>query len=303
MVCWGTSNAKNANNAGPRIAAVCREAAQVAREHRYIFDGDARFLGLNLETAWIQPRRDNLLHANWIWEVDDAERVDFARLFAFAEDFGLQPSIMADHVYSYSLHQPFAMEPACVFFPPLERDECISQVAACLLHRCLTLVVCSMSIHVPEEAAMASGLFGLLGDAPVQMVDYDNESLLKEYGNLIRRHVCENDVVGACERLVAPSFADSVRVWKRAAEWRVLAHTWLRDAMAMEDGELVESLDEHRRAWTPALQPETERVSMEIHEPDETHPWIMQARKAMPRIRPQVMFLYCKKSCKRRYDF
>lgn len=303
MVCWGTSNIKNHNNARPRVAAVCREVAQVAREHRYIFDGDARFLGLNLEIAWIQLRRDNLLHTNWIWEVDDPERVDFARFFAFAQHIGVQPSIMADHIYSYSLHQPLSMKPPCVFFPPLKRDECIAQVAACLLNQSLTLVVCSLSIHVPEEAAMASGLFGLLGDAPVQMVDYDNERLLRDLEYLVRTHACDSDVVAACERLIAPSFADSVRVWQKSAEWRVLAHMWLRDKVDMEKRECSGYLPEHYRAWKPPLQPDAEVVSMENHEPNEAHPWMIQAKKTMPRLRPQVMFLHCKKSCRRRYDF
>lgn len=55
----------------------------------------------------------------------------------------------------------------------------------------LDIAMAGVSLHIAEEAALQSGLFGLLGDAPVQMVDINNKAQIREFEALYRDHALQ----------------------------------------------------------------------------------------------------------------
>lgn len=59
----------------------------------------------------------------------------------------------------------------------------------------LDIAMAGVSLHITREVALRSGLFGLLGDAPVQMVDVDDEARLREFQALYREHALEKEPV------------------------------------------------------------------------------------------------------------
>lgn len=50
----------------------------------------------------------------------------------------------------------------------------------------LDAVITSISLHISRQDALASGLFGLLGDAPVQTLAYDDAAKLRAFQGFLR---------------------------------------------------------------------------------------------------------------------
>lgn len=172
----------------------------------------------------MQPHRD-VLHLNWTrltyasWGVDSDAPGWVDEFLLQAKDLGMRPSVAANLIHVFSLkavldcagdadalgiHNPF-------YFG-------ISDIAKILYH-CrgegaddvremvdippwakgqrsrLDIAMAGVSLHITKEVALRSGLFGLLGDAPVQMVDVDDEARLREFQALYREYALEKEPV------------------------------------------------------------------------------------------------------------
>jgi hypothetical protein len=302
QACWA-DRITHQNAQPPAIAFVNSESRQVALE-------EGRWLDLqdttSLESIWVQPRRD-VLHLNWtrlrynVWGNADDPSSPIAMFLWRAEDLGMQPSVVAEIMHPFSLKAPLdgadgadaSDSPSLLYHDGRNKD--VGDMAYCAESQSrLDVAMAAVSLHIPREAALRSGLFGLLGDAPVQMVDVGDEARLREFQALFREHASEKEpaVQTLFEAFTSSRFQTAVEAWKRQAEWILLAYMWQRARM-----DHVDILGTNPgSAWVPYLS-EREFLRMSEYLPDEDHPWVKQARQSAPELRPRIMVRYCTNEC------
>ncbi|KAF3405526.1 hypothetical protein DPV78_002527 [Talaromyces pinophilus] len=73
---------------------------------------------------------------------------------------------------------------------------------------CLDVVMAAVSLHITKESAVRSGLFGLLGDAPIQLIDVADEVQLRKYEAIYRGHLTDKEpkVQKVFDVLMSPRF-------------------------------------------------------------------------------------------------
>lgn len=162
-----------------------------------------------------------------------------------------------------------------------------------------------LSFHTTAEEANRSGLFGLLGDAPVQTVAFDDARRLKAFRDLFHAlDLASSDGKAALQlqMMVDPRRRAHTELWLARVEWTLLAQMWHQDVM---DGELDNQ--EAARVWAPVSNITAEAAERTLV-PGNTiyagdyafnhgHWWVQRAREAMPRIYPKRMFRHCLHNC------
>ncbi|KAB8228907.1 2EXR domain-containing protein [Aspergillus alliaceus] len=296
----------------PVIAFVNSESRQVALEQGRRLELDVT---TSLKSIWIQPRRD-VLHINWsrmsykhaAMACDPCSPIDM--FLWHADDLGMRPSIVADIIYPFSLKalldgadsadstDMWSTGP-CIKYKgrEYERNQDVSDITAFAEMGCLSkldIAMAAVSLHITRKAALRSGLFGLLGDAPVQMVDVDNKARLREFQALFREHALEKEpaVQTLFELFISPRFQTAVEAWKRQAEWLILAFMW--QSAREENLDILGT--NPGSAWVPYL-PEQEYIWMSRFLLNEKHAWVKQARQSMPKLRLRIMVRYCTNEC------
>ncbi|KAF4292865.1 hypothetical protein KXX33_009211 [Aspergillus fumigatus] len=302
QACWAR-RITHQNAQPPTIAFVNRESRQVALEHgRWLESQETT----SLDSIWVQPRRD-VLHLNWtrmrynVWGNADDPSSPIAMFLWRAESLGMPPSVVAEIIHPFRLKALLeGAEGADASDSPwlLYRDGTnndVADIAYCAeSQRRLDVAMAAVSLHIPPEAARRSGLFGLLGDAPVQMVDVGDVTRLRQFQALFVEHALAKEpaVQALFEALAGSRFQSAVEVWQRQAEWIILAYMWQRARMDNDD--LLGT--DPGSAWVPYL-PEREFLRMSEYLPDEKHPWVKQARQSAPQLRPRIMVRYCTNEC------
>ncbi|KAJ5267060.1 hypothetical protein N7478_009868 [Penicillium angulare] len=149
----------------PTISRVCRESRDVAFQNRVMlpyeemldeayWESETRVKGM------IDPSRDTV-HLNWVpWD----ERY---------EDEGYSIGYLAWHAANSA--QGGSMDVFAIFPDDFEMLEFIPN---------LVLVTRKVIVHASAEYVAKTGLFGLLCDAPVQLVDLSDENRLKAFFDL-----------------------------------------------------------------------------------------------------------------------
>ncbi|KND86422.1 hypothetical protein TOPH_08952 [Tolypocladium ophioglossoides CBS 100239] len=218
--CW-SPRASCQNASPPLIASVCRESRHVASRWGRILPPKHHY---NLASIWVQPRLD-VLHINWIPAYDAYASAPAEPLMMFFYEAALCLDRMPVSLAAENLH-PFHLEPlpgdeADYDYPlvnimnPIENDvqycyefgdrPAISAISATLVFICL---------HTTKAQALDSGLFGILGDAPVQLVDFDDEDRLRAFYSLFQKG-CSNhkrpEVAKLFDSILAPSFQPRVQ--------------------------------------------------------------------------------------------
>ncbi|KAJ5872616.1 uncharacterized protein N7529_004969 [Penicillium soppii] len=152
----------------------------------------------------------------------------------------------------------------------------------------------AVSPHITREVALRSGLFGLLSDAPVQMVNVEDEVRLREFQALYREHALEKEPVVQTlfETFTSSLFRNAVKNWKRKAEWTILAYMW----QSARDRHLDILGTSPSSAWLPYL-PEQEYICMDQYLPNDQHPWVKHARQIALQLGLRVMVRYCTNEC------
>jgi hypothetical protein len=188
--CWqSSSKVTGANRAGPVIARVCREARNLALESGGPQDvpdehahPDASAFAYDMAThhTWLDAQRDTV-HMNWLPEADIEwmmhSRGDPLRClgwWAAKTRPGQPPSIMLDLLQSYQYRDgrhgddPDQPHPSYRWTRP--------QLAETMRGRAEWQVVTGPPavVHVADKRT-AAGPFGLLADAPIQLVDLDDK--------------------------------------------------------------------------------------------------------------------------------
>ncbi|RFU75579.1 hypothetical protein TARUN_6639 [Trichoderma arundinaceum] len=283
----------------PAIASVSREARQVVLERGYSMKLDG---STSLKSIWVQPCRD-VLHLNspWLRRVvygsTDSFLSPMTRFLWCAEDQGMQPSIVAELIHPFSL-KALLDGRASSSSPSISSDGIdnidVADIADCADIQSLGIAMVAVSLHITREAALMSGLFGLLGDAPVQMVDVNDKARLGQFYTLFMENSLDKEpaVQTLFETLQGSRFKRAMETWTRQAQWIILAYMWQRardqklDILGVEPGS----------AWVPELSEETV-IEMDRNLPNDEHPWVKQALQRAPKLRPQIMVRYCANRC------
>ncbi|KAJ5146075.1 uncharacterized protein N7515_000639 [Penicillium bovifimosum] len=238
----------------PAIAYVNSESRQIALEQgRQLEPADVRLI----KSIWVQPHRD-VLHLNWSrlcyasWGVDVDYEAWVDEFLLQAKNLGMRPSITAALIHYFSLKAVLDYAGDANLLRRYEHcDQGIFDIPKIHYHRrgegiddvremvdilpwakgqcsMLDIAMVGVTLHITREVALRSGLFGLLGDAPVQMVDVDDEARLREYHALFREHALETEPVVETlfETFTSPLFKMAVETSKRKAEWIIYAYMW-----------------------------------------------------------------------------
>ncbi|KNG88160.1 hypothetical protein ANOM_003349 [Aspergillus nomiae NRRL 13137] len=271
------------------------------------------------KSIWVQPRRD-VLHINWTRMSYDVmgPLIELTSPIAYflcyeAAELGMQPSIVAEVIHYFDLKGLldgtaddddddddgiFCLRSSrhAGMCHPLQNEEASDIADLADFAPRLDVAMVAVSLHITREVALRSGLFGLLGDAPVQMVDVDDEARLRKFQALFREHALEKEPALQIlfELLTSTRFRAAVEKWKRHAEWIFLASLWdyarkvNLDILGVDPGS----------AWVPCL-PQSRSIDLHRYSPNENHPWVKEARQSLPKLRPRIMVRYCTGECYR----
>lgn len=164
------------NGHPPVLTRVCRESRAVAFEAHNRFSEElppeARWCSRARADGWLDSAQDSV-HLNWTPEIYDYFRsgIPFANLAWIAARVR-GGSFMFNYVRT-------TYRPAWSC-PPID----LKQVSSWMV------VMRVVIVHASPKAGAKTGLFGLLGDAPVQLVDVSDEARMNTYF----------DLAEACER-------------------------------------------------------------------------------------------------------
>ena len=304
----------------PAIASINSESRQVALRHGFKLERDTTYLRSEPSSIWVQPRRD-VFHSNWVGDSwveavkGNRPECEFNYNMWEAEEHGMQQtfSVVADMFHPFNLmalldpienaSSPWIRtkcNPALRYHCHTQIDtlnedlDCMAKYIRCDgLPRTLDVAIVAVSLHITRDEALKSGLFGLLGDAPVQMVDVKDTDRLGQFENLFQAHALEKEpgVQALFGELGSSRFLGAVELWTREAEWLILGAMW---RCARDDKE--ELLGDPEYAWTPYLL-EREIILMSKYLPNESHPWVKRSRQLMPKLRPRIMVRCCTNQC------
>ena len=301
------------NTRQPVIAFVNHESRQVALEQGRWLRDEGETCCILLPSFWIQRRRD-VLHLNFtpersgLWYIFESENGE-ALLFMFfyrADELRMERSIVADAIHPFNLHALLdSADDAEVSERPIIKYEqyesvALSDIAWYTLEWSgyqinVDVVMAAISLHITRESAVRSGLFGLLGDAPIQLIDVGDEVQLRKYEGIYREHGPDKEpkVQKIFEVLMSPQFQAAVETWKRQAEWLIFASMWQAKTKESEkDGITLDTAS----FWIPQLH-KRDYVRMSDYLPNASHPWVKQVKEKMPIFRPRIMVHYCPNEC------
>ncbi|KAL7931692.1 hypothetical protein V8C35DRAFT_309274 [Trichoderma chlorosporum] len=165
-------------------------------------------------------------------------------------------------------------------------------------------VLMLICIHATKEQAVDSGLFGLLLDAPVQLVDFDDKERLRKFHALFEKGCC-NDKRPIVSRffacILAAGFQPQVQIWKEKVDWLMMANAWLRSKYRYRHYIPIDG--DPSLVWKPPILDDQFSIYMyleplgEMNSFDDDHPWVKQAKEELPRVTPKIQFLLCTDEC------
>ncbi|KFZ17302.1 hypothetical protein V501_01832 [Pseudogymnoascus sp. VKM F-4519 (FW-2642)] len=330
QACWpNRTTFKNARV--PYVAAVSREARQTVFEwgqHQKSQDDTS------LETIWLQPKVDLALHLNWtrrrnhaFYQVYDAyvpgydETPLVMLIYRALWDYGMRISLVGDVIHPFDVGElmidtatttnnspPSDSKPVASATPSIpitevqdERAEDIYHIVTFAEDQTIYLTLVAISLHVDKAAALASGLFGLLGDAPVQTVDFDDVPRLRQFYKLYSSDPTLKEAEPHVEKLfnviLSREFHAAVLSWEKKIRWLLQVAAWKRiqkdqpESFGDTDPALV---------WKPPVPKEQRYMRMDEYMPDEENSWWGEyAGVQTPKVMPQVMVRLCDNQCYR----
>ncbi|KAL3485006.1 hypothetical protein BJX62DRAFT_229852 [Aspergillus germanicus] len=189
-----------------------------------------------------------------------------------------------------------------------------------LAHRDEWLVSMDMCIiHASPEAGRRSGLFGLMGDAPVQLVDVADVQRITEFWQLWASS-CPEDLEAECFFTSVKGLPKRVQRWREKVEPVWVYNDWFKAYKArFKDVSNPKDIwlgPRHRRKRVRCnkLRPEylstdygrssryfdfypTLDVDLDQFSLNRDHPFVRQSLAAMPRLLPKIMFRHCTDNC------
>lgn len=293
------------NSSPPVIASVNKESRDVALSSGHFFGLNENEHGNDI---WIQPEYD-VLHLHWTrhqFDVLGIRDVDtsYHMFLLGALDLNMPVSISGEGLVTF----PRPIDPQAWHVHPdvsTEADGVCggSEEAYALLEwlptgSSLPVILDAVSFHISPDQVRQSGLFGLLGDAPVQVVSCDDKKKLRVMMEFFTACSLENkDPAAALELafILGPDFNTQVERWKEAADWVLLAQMWLEAYIAEE----LSPFD-LGQIWQPPQEIQRGKkttIFMTDSVLNNAHPWVQAAKRKIPQLRPSIMFRCCFDNC------
>jgi len=159
------------------------------------------------------------------------------------------------------------------------------------------ICVMSISVHVPAKEALNSGLFGLLGDALVQMVQTTDYAMVDKFSRLVQ----DSSAPPWVKWRFSGKLGDLKCHVQYIENWRNRFRAlWLWNNL--EEFEDLET-PPRRDIWPEYRPSEGEFVLISLlGEPTKDHPWVKRVFSLMPEIRTTVMFRHCTLNCGRPFS-
>ncbi|KAL4981691.1 hypothetical protein BDW68DRAFT_172022 [Aspergillus falconensis] len=287
-----------ANWKPPVLARVCHESRAIAFEHvdleEYQDEEYPRWLSRTFDIAF------------QCWEPRDTEdvwgpHISMTGELEYYSERCQGAGIIADRVLE--------------FYPKGQRTEGVNPDLDSLKREMTEFAasVDTVVIHTTSTLAAESGLFGLLCDAPVQLIDATDTATILKYRDLWTAASPRDDEPARFFDNL-PSFQSRLREWCSMLETRWVYHDWAtrrkQDSEARHD---LRPEDVWRGAGnTPPHRPlfrtqprvlfsgehfkDSDEEVQQLF-PNKEHPFVRESIASMPRFRPVVMFRYCKKEC------
>jgi hypothetical protein len=322
QACWPNRTIYQ-NARVPLVAAVCREAREV------VFERGARQVSqesTSLESIWLQPKTDRPLHLNWTRRRDEAYYTKWDAYIPPYEDtpllmhictarwvYGMRVSLVGELLFPFDLRELMDSSPPSITNsvpsenPSMPVGDVLEDANAVDYQPIIDLVddhtiyvtLVAISLHVDRVAALRSNFFGLLADAPVQTIDYDDVPQLRQFYQLFNSDPALKEAEPHVEKLfnvlLSPVFQVAVLSWKAKIRWLLQAAAW-KDMQKGEDLKTFET--DPRSVWTPPVPKEQYFLHMDQFMPNEDHPWWGEhTERKMTKVVPQVMVRVCDNQC------
>jgi hypothetical protein len=272
------------NRRPPVISRVCRESRAVALEHVDLRSGKAppvpqgydfgTFMG---PVDWVDKQRD-VLHLNYD-EAYDAEFLEGDGVFEFLLGQAAakaRDASLTDDFYCQLIHNPVHMYT--------------------IRNKRLLVSLGVVAVHAPLQPALESGLFGLLGDARVVLVDADDTERMELYRSFWEKHGLPSDIDPHPPVFFNRFCRQGIKVWVRGntedLRFNWLVHQWSINEERIADADeawIKKPLDD----WDDEKEPWT----WQRYVPNPEHPWMREALEAMPEVHSTLMVRLCTQRC------
>lgn len=264
----------------PIITRVCFESREVAFEtgrfidFRQFWDGYSVNVQSVTSICWFDPARDAIhLHWNPLYEAEWMTTCDdpIPTLLSLGAEAAQGAALTWDTVRSDG-----------------NKSMGLLKQAGQSYMLCLSRLV---SIHASVEDAVKSGLFGLLGEERVVLVDADDDARIGLFDDFNRAY-------GSSEDRQTAHFFQRWRAFgaddlKR--EVQNCQHDWLLSQSVFTTPEWEQKdLD---AIWTVMPSENTGKLAFPTWIPDWDHEWVKGVLKDLPSFRPVYMMRLCRSKC------
>lgn len=314
--CWVDSSlVVRRAKAPPCIAAVCREARQVAFRWGSVERNDTG----SLRHVWVQRKLDTLLFA---WTEGDSiaagHSEDMLDLFLSDQRWyhpGAPVCLIAELFHEFyaspsaprSDYSPLVSKKeqnsiALLLSNAWKEDEPDAEVPDLSDPMDVDVVMETVYIHATRADLLASQLFGRIADEPSQLVDYNDTATLAKYRALFDKNPNNNKRVALIEKLNAiqsPEFPGQVAKWLAKVTWKLLVIKWLFEKRHNPQSSIYDNpmqvFNKHFEDGDSRWIMLRDTSSFNAH-----HPWVVEETQMLPKLRPKIWFTYCTKDCELR---
>jgi hypothetical protein len=285
----------------PVITHVCHEARQVALENgravaddtdanndgRLPFWSDSNALG----HTWWNPG-NAVVHLNWFLPSKYHTRPPLPFFLRKAAQAGGGASIVSNLVHDF--------DDDIEKVRPSEEVLCLLEKGRKSYMVCLKMI----SLHVTDEEAARSGLFGRLVEERVQLVDPFDEETIRKFHNLWSHGPPEDAAPAEFFDLALSKkerFHDRIKQWGDNVEKVWVATKWLqlkrRSANAGKSDEIWLNIGEEGGGSPSTMFINLWRFNISQCAPNKDHPWVKSVLDSIPEFRPMIMFRLCRQEC------
>lgn len=293
------------------LASVCREtrAFTLRYGHRHLF----RVQGSE-EAIWIQPRLDTLnLYFQHVpnsfpgmCQTVSTRRTDLYDSVAEALELNMPislPTVAIDEFYINKLKAIVKWEEQMDRLGGHPDRDCYPypSVAESFLTSDTTIILSITSIYfrISHQQARESGLFGHLGDAPVQIVPCNDQKRMKRFAEAYKRYsLADTDDFGARTMQGATNQIGISKAGHHVAdaEKSLLVQLWMLDYLRgrLDKETCFDMWDEKQNVTSVFDVPQLSWLWTVF---DESHPWVQDARRRLVKFKPVVTFRHCARNC------
>ncbi|KAK8136754.1 hypothetical protein PG984_004694 [Apiospora sp. TS-2023a] len=307
-MCLSTSTLEPAtvrSNRLPVISRVCRESREVVFKSAFFVGGQGGPPGLPRVShpgeltpycnhrLWMR-RGIDVVHLNWhpdeemssAWDCD----IDLLEAFRCFAQQASAASISAELLHAFGDHE---LDGAA---------RCNGPQILCLCFPCF-VVLSRVKIHISDLEAAHSGVFGILGEEPIQLVDPRDTNTIRKFRKAWRSSSCrqlldEPEVDHFFTSAVdeADIYCASIEQWRAEAEksWMILRTIRGRLDCPRSDEVWVGQERPHSQRPPGTLQRSTDLRARQLNK---ENAWVQELLASMPRFDPVIMFRHCNQMC------